>query len=205
MASTKYTHAVVCRIPQSYRTKCDVQLDEAKRQHEALVKLLRELGLDVIELPPDENLPECIFVEDTAIVCNGTALITRPGVQSRLKEVSRFWFLTVLFIDFERNDSKLVEISFIFPNGQPLALLALLAWKVIIQQVVWIYNKLICSAITLFESNFFYAFTLIVGVEAQRVFQDYCIRVCVKFWDSSNRGPTIFFSAIRDFKSDQPF
>lgn len=87
MASMRYTHAVVCRIPQSFRTKCDIELDEAKRQHEAFVRLLRELGLDVIELPPDENLPECVFVEDTGIVCNGIALITRPGVSSRLKEV----------------------------------------------------------------------------------------------------------------------
>ncbi len=32
-----------------------------------------DLGLDVIELPPDENIPECIhiYVEDTAFVCNG--------------------------------------------------------------------------------------------------------------------------------------
>lgn len=49
--------------------------------------LLRELGLDVVELPPDESLPECAFVEDTAVVCNGIALITRPGAPNRAKEV----------------------------------------------------------------------------------------------------------------------
>ncbi|KAK6627246.1 hypothetical protein RUM44_009723 [Polyplax serrata] len=86
MAAMKYTHAVVCRIPQSYRTKCEVDLDEAKKQHETFVKLLRELGLDVIELPPDENLPESVFVEDTAIISNGTVLITRPA-SSRTKEL----------------------------------------------------------------------------------------------------------------------
>lgn len=43
--------------------------------------------MDVIELPPDENLPECVFVEDTAVVCNGVALITRPGAQNRQQEV----------------------------------------------------------------------------------------------------------------------
>lgn len=50
--------------------------------------LLRDIGLDVIELPPDENLPECAFIEDTAVVCNGIALITRPGAPHRAKEVS---------------------------------------------------------------------------------------------------------------------
>jgi len=91
MASWKYTHAVVCRIPLSFRTRGEIELEEAKRQHEAYVRLLRELGLDVIELPPDESLPECVFVEDTAVVCNGIALITRPGAPTRTKEVS-IWF-----------------------------------------------------------------------------------------------------------------
>lgn len=49
---------------------------------------LREIGLDVIELPADENHPDCMFVEDIAVVCNGTALLTRPGHPSREKEVA---------------------------------------------------------------------------------------------------------------------
>ena len=87
MAAFRYTHAVVCRIPLSLRTRGEIELEEAKKQHENYVRLLRELGLDVIELPPDEALPECVFVEDTAVVCNGTALITRPGAAHRAKEV----------------------------------------------------------------------------------------------------------------------
>lgn len=87
MAAFRYTHAVVCRIPLSLRTRGEIELEEAKKQHENYVRLLRELGLDVIELPPDEALPECVFVEDTAVVCNGTALITRPGAAHRVKEV----------------------------------------------------------------------------------------------------------------------
>lgn len=87
MASFKYTHAVVCRIPLSLRTRAEIELEEAKKQHEAYVRILRELGLDVIELPPDETLPECVFVEDAAVVCNGIALITRPGAAHRAKEV----------------------------------------------------------------------------------------------------------------------
>lgn len=56
-----------------------------------LPRLLRDLGLDVLELPPDENQPECAFVEDTAVVCNGIALICRPGDPHREKEVSTRW------------------------------------------------------------------------------------------------------------------
>ncbi|KAF5272511.1 hypothetical protein FQA39_LY18789 [Lamprigera yunnana] len=65
-------HSVVfewrTRLPQSFKTRNDVNLDEARKQHETYVRLLREIGLDVIELPPDESLPECVFVEDTAVL-----------------------------------------------------------------------------------------------------------------------------------------
>ncbi|XP_055524125.1 N(G),N(G)-dimethylarginine dimethylaminohydrolase 1 isoform X2 [Wyeomyia smithii] len=86
-SSFRYTHAITCRIPLSLRTRGEIDLEEAKLQHEAYVRLLRDLGLDVLELPPDENLPECPYVEDCAVVCNGIALICRPGDANRLKEV----------------------------------------------------------------------------------------------------------------------
>ncbi|XP_049301182.1 N(G),N(G)-dimethylarginine dimethylaminohydrolase 1 isoform X1 [Anopheles funestus] len=83
----RYTHAITARIPLSLRTRGEIDLEEAKLQHESYVKMLRDLGLDVIELPPDENLPECPFVEDCAVVCNGIALICRPGDPHRVQEV----------------------------------------------------------------------------------------------------------------------
>jgi dimethylargininase len=49
--------------------------------------LFRKLGLDVIELPADESLPEGVFVEDTAVICDGIALICRPSLPGRVKEV----------------------------------------------------------------------------------------------------------------------
>lgn len=89
----KFTHAIVCRLPDSFAKEAVgvqdlVDLKLAREQHAAYVAILRRLGLDVIELPPDEHLPDCVFVEDTAVVVNGTALITRPGHPSRGKEVS---------------------------------------------------------------------------------------------------------------------
>lgn len=94
-AAFRYTHAVVCRIPSSLRTRGAIDVDDAKKQHENFVRLLRELGLDVIELPPDEGLPDCVFIEDTAVVCNGTALIARPGAVHRAKEVGTPFYCTL--------------------------------------------------------------------------------------------------------------
>ena len=34
---------------------------------------------EVHVMPVDERYPDCVFVEDPAIVCDGTALITIPG------------------------------------------------------------------------------------------------------------------------------
>lgn len=51
--------------------------------------ILRELDLDVIEMPNDEELPDSVFVEDTAVVCNNIALMTKPGSATRQKEVSK--------------------------------------------------------------------------------------------------------------------
>lgn len=92
MAAGRYTHAIVSRIPDCFKTNAaelcgDIDLLEARKQHEQLCKVLRDLRVDVIELPPDESLPDSVFVEDTAIVCNGTALICRPGLTLRQKEV----------------------------------------------------------------------------------------------------------------------
>ena len=67
-----------------------VNLAQARKELETYVETLRSLGLDVIEMAPDESLPDCPFVEDTAIICNGIALITRPGHPQRAREVSQF-------------------------------------------------------------------------------------------------------------------
>lgn len=87
-----YTHAIVCRICDSLESACqnkkgEIDLAEARKQHEEYVKALRDIGLDVIELPPDESFPDSVFVEDAAVICNGQALITHPGHPSRAGEV----------------------------------------------------------------------------------------------------------------------
>ncbi|XP_034255846.1 N(G),N(G)-dimethylarginine dimethylaminohydrolase 1 [Thrips palmi] len=106
MPSLKVTHAVVCRVPQSWATAVGVDVDVARREHEAFVRLLRELGLDVIELPPDESLPFCPLTEDAAVVCNGSALITRPANAARSKEVE-----TIRAVLKKELDLPIIEIA----------------------------------------------------------------------------------------------
>ncbi len=89
-----FTHAVVRAVPQSLARDAlrtgglEVDLLKAQEEHGGYVSVLKHrLGLEVLELPADEALPDCVFVEDAAVVCGDTALISRPGAQSRRREV----------------------------------------------------------------------------------------------------------------------
>jgi dimethylargininase len=64
-------------------------LDRALRQHAEYVGAMRDHGVQVTELPPDEAYPDGTFVEDTAIVTARGAILTRPGAPSRTGEVPR--------------------------------------------------------------------------------------------------------------------
>ncbi|CAH1396861.1 unnamed protein product [Nezara viridula] len=98
MAPLRYSHALVCRVSSSFAEEDSAE--QAKLQHEAYVRALRDLGLDVIEMPPDETLPNCVYIEDTAIICNGIVLIAKPKDEKRLKETSLVClvFLCSIFI-----------------------------------------------------------------------------------------------------------
>ncbi|MCH1443024.1 MAG: arginine deiminase-related protein [Candidatus Poseidoniaceae archaeon] len=58
----------------------------ARKQHAAYAQALLDCGLEVTILPADENHPDCIFVEDQAIVIDGHVLLPLPGHPSRVAE-----------------------------------------------------------------------------------------------------------------------
>ena len=73
-----------CEITHIERTPID--LDLARLQHQAYVNTLQELGCSVIALPAEPDLPDSVFVEDTAVILPEVAVITRPGADSRKAE-----------------------------------------------------------------------------------------------------------------------
>lgn len=56
-------------------------------QHQAYCNSLFASGLDVIRLDTDPSLPDSTFVEDTAVLLEGKAVITRPGAWGRRREI----------------------------------------------------------------------------------------------------------------------
>src|SRR5512147_1693627 len=73
-----------CEITHIERTPIDLNI--ACAQHQAYVQILKELGCQVIELPAEPDLPDSVFVEDTAFLLPEVAIITRPGADSRKPE-----------------------------------------------------------------------------------------------------------------------
>lgn len=75
-----------CEITHIAREPIDTL--RAHAEHAAYEALLRELGVEVRRLPADPGLPDCVFVEDTAVVLPECAVITRPGAASRRPETT---------------------------------------------------------------------------------------------------------------------
>lgn len=73
-----------CEITHIERTPINV--DVARAQHHEYVNALQQLGCTVVELPAESDLPDSVFVEDTAFILPELAVITRPGADSRKPE-----------------------------------------------------------------------------------------------------------------------
>lgn len=73
-----------CEITHIDRTVIDVSI--ARAQHHEYIQALQALGCQVIKLPEEPDLPDSVFVEDTAFILDEVAVITRPGADSRKPE-----------------------------------------------------------------------------------------------------------------------
>jgi dimethylargininase len=84
-----FTRSVSPKLAECELTHLDrVPIDQAKAalQHEAYEAALRQAGLEVLRLPDLPGHPDGTFVEDTALLLDGHAVIMRPGAASRSTE-----------------------------------------------------------------------------------------------------------------------
>ncbi|AGI67804.1 putative dimethylaminohydrolase [Octadecabacter antarcticus 307] len=92
--SFEFSHAL-CRLPATSVTDGLRASDHGDpdpiafaAEHAAYISALRLAGCVVNVLPADESFPDSVFIEDPALVLNGTAIILRPGAASRLGEAA---------------------------------------------------------------------------------------------------------------------
>lgn len=74
-----------CELTHLERRTIDIDL--ARTQHAAYEQALRDAGCQVLELAELSDFADSVFVEDTAIVLDNIAVLTRPGAASRLGEI----------------------------------------------------------------------------------------------------------------------
>ena len=94
----RYTRAIVCDVNQRL-VKDALRFDEpvepisfekAKRDHANYVQQVRNLlPGKIVQIPTDETFPDQVFVEDPAVVYDGTALLTNMRAPSRAGEKVR--------------------------------------------------------------------------------------------------------------------
>lgn len=87
-AITRQVSPSIVRCELTHLERQPIDLPTAVAQHRQYEQALKELGLEVISMPAEADLPDSVFVEDTALVLDELAILTRPGADSRKAEVS---------------------------------------------------------------------------------------------------------------------
>ncbi len=87
LALTRDVSAAIgrCELTHLPRETIDVAL--ARRQHRAYEEALTRLGCEVRRLDAGLDLPDSVFIEDTAVVLGELAIVARPGAASRRVEL----------------------------------------------------------------------------------------------------------------------
>ncbi len=87
IAITRAVSRALERCELTHMERREIDLDLAREQHAAYAQALRDAGCEVRELSELPDFPDSVFVEDTVVVLDKIAVLTRPGAPSRRGEV----------------------------------------------------------------------------------------------------------------------
>ena len=87
VAFTRAVPRSINRCELTHLARTPIDYGRAVAQHAAYEDTLRRLGCEVQRLPAQDDMPDSVFVEDTAVVFDEIAVIARPGAASRRGEV----------------------------------------------------------------------------------------------------------------------
>ncbi|MEO8294121.1 MAG: dimethylargininase [Gemmatimonadota bacterium] len=88
IALTRAVSPSIAHCELTHIARDPIRYEIARDQHSHYEACLRELGCAITQLPPGDEFPDCVFIEDTAIVLDELAIITRPGAASRRGETA---------------------------------------------------------------------------------------------------------------------
>lgn len=87
VALLREVSASIASCELSHLERSPIDLLRARQQHRDYADALAAIGCEVHVLPELADLPDAVFVEDVAIVLDEVAILTRPGAESRRREV----------------------------------------------------------------------------------------------------------------------
>ena len=85
-AITRRVSSSINNCELSFHLRQPIDVAKAIAQHKTYQDCLAELGVRVVSLPAEPELPDAVFVEDTAVVVDEVAVITNMGAPSRRPE-----------------------------------------------------------------------------------------------------------------------
>ena len=87
IALTRAVSPALAQCELTHIDRVSIDVNRARLQHCEYENALRRLGVEVKALEAEPELPDSVFVEDTAVVLDELAVMTRPGAVSRRAEV----------------------------------------------------------------------------------------------------------------------
>ncbi len=87
VAITRRLSPSINQCELTHLSRDPIDFERACAQHHQYENALRSLGVEVISLAAELDLPDSVFVEDAALVLDECAILTNPGAASRRPEV----------------------------------------------------------------------------------------------------------------------
>lgn len=88
IAITRQVSPAINQCELTHLAREPIDYDRACAQHRRYEEALGSLGIDVVSLPAEPDLPDSVFVEDVALVLDDCAIMLNPGAASRRPEVA---------------------------------------------------------------------------------------------------------------------
>ena len=85
-AITREVSATISDCELSFHARQPIDFAKAVAQHKAYQDCLAELGVRIVSLPAEPELPDAVFVEDAAVIVDEVAVISIVGAPSRRPE-----------------------------------------------------------------------------------------------------------------------
>jgi dimethylargininase len=86
LAITRPVSASINRCELTHLRREPIDFERAREQHAAYERALEAAGCAIVRLEEAADLPDSVFIEDTAVVFDELALVARPGAETRRAE-----------------------------------------------------------------------------------------------------------------------